>query len=85
MSYAHVDLNATTYKDQAPIIEALGLEPLHQEAQISLNYWLILAATSTILLIIVVGVIYYCYMTRKNKSLLTVVSLNNIKEKGVGP
>jgi len=42
-----------------------------------MNYWLILASSSTLLLIIFVGMLYYCYMARKNKSLLTVVSLNN--------
>jgi hypothetical protein len=53
----------------------------------SLNYWLLIGFSSTLVLIILVLIMYYCYMTNKNRSLLTVVSLekDNKNDEKSGP
>jgi len=53
----------------------------------SLNYWLLIGFSSTLVLIILVLIMYYYYMTNKNRSLLTVVSLekDNKNDEKSGP
>ena len=83
-----MDLNADNFKDQDTVIKALGISPPVLKTEMSsLNYWLLIGFSSTLVLIILVLIMYYCYMTNKNRSLLTVVSLekDNKNDEKSGP